>query len=288
MSRLRAQRHELFQRCRVEEIDLPISGARQGGAAVLDALPTGSQASGSGMEALLDAEDDVDVDFSRVPHSERCADGVGSPAYNRLDAQKRAREEAARDQLARMAPNLKAIERFEDVVDRLAQTDEVLDAARERAKAATDAFNDVRQRRSAKFLAAYKPIATNIDRIYKELTRGKATAALGTAYLALENTDEPYLAGVKFNAMPPNKVFRDMEQLSGGEKTVAALALLFAIHTYRPSPFFVLDEVDAALDAVNVSKVANYIRSRSRDCQFVVISLKDDFFKKVFYCVVLF
>lgn len=61
-------------------------------------------------------------------------------------------------------------------------------------------------------------------------------------------TQEPYLHGIKYHAMPPMKRFRDMDQLSGGEKTMAALALLFAIHSYHPSPFFVLDEVDAALD----------------------------------------
>jgi structural maintenance of chromosome 1 len=56
-------------------------------------------------------------------------------------------------------------------------------------------------------------------------------------------------------AMPPMKRFREMDQLSGGEKTVAALALLFAIHSYHPSPFFVMDEIDAALDLVNINKV---------------------------------
>ena len=75
---------------------------------------------------------------------------------------------------------------------------------------------------------------------------------------------EPFLHGIKYTAMPPTKRFRDMEQLSGGEKTVAALALLFAIHNFRPSPFFVLDEVDAALDNTNVGKVANYIRKKTR------------------------
>jgi len=54
----------------------------------------------------------------------------------------------------------------------------------------------------------------------------------GQAYLSLESTDEPFLAGIKYSAMPPTKRFRDMEQLSGGEKTVAALALLFAIHRW--------------------------------------------------------
>ena len=75
--------------------------------------------------------------------------------------------------------------------------------------------------------------------------------------------DEPYLAGVNYHTMPPTKRFRDMEHLSGGEKTMAALALLFAIHSYQPSPFFVLDEVDAALDNANVGKLVNYVRNHA-------------------------
>ena len=110
------------------------------------------------------------------------------------------------------------------------------------------------------------------------------------------------MAGIKYHAMPPMKRFRDMEQLSGGEKTVAALALLFAIHrwvdalvfwfrsrqclitfssSYQPAPFFVLDEVDAALDNTNVAKIANYIRSQASDkFQFIVISLKGSLYER--------
>lgn len=84
--------------------------------------------------------------------------------------------------------------------------------------------------------------------------------------------------------MPPGKKFREIDLLSGGEKTVAALALLFSLHSFRPSPFFVLDEVDAALDNVNVHKVCDYLRRRSTgsraDMQAIVISLKDSFFDK--------
>ena len=94
------------------------------------------------------------------------------------------------------------------------------------------------------------------------------------------------------------KRFRDMEQLSGGEKTIAALALLFAIHrydfpilclhcvlttgcSYQPLPFFVLDEVDAALDNTNVAKIANYIRVHSSETfQFIVISLKGSLYER--------
>lgn len=72
------------------------------------------------------------------------------------------------------------------------------------------------------------------------------------------------------------KRFRDMDQLSGGEKTMAALALLFAIHSYQPSPFFVLDEVDAALDNTNVGRIAAWIKRYSgAEVQFIVISLKN-------------
>jgi hypothetical protein len=100
------------------------------------------------------------------------------------------------------------------------------------------------------------------------------------SYLDIEDSDEPYLDGIKYHAMPPLKRFRDMEHLSGGEKTMAALALLFAVHSYQPSPFFVLDEVDAALDNTNVARIANYIRDHaSPGMQFIVISLKTGLFQ---------
>lgn len=100
-------------------------------------------------------------------------------------------------------------------------------------------------------------------------------------YLTVESSDEPYLEGIKYHAMPPAKRFRDMEHLSGGEKTMAALALLFAVHSYQPSPFFVLDEVDAALDNANVAKIATYIREHAQPgMQFIVISLKTSLFQE--------
>ncbi len=88
------------------------------------------------------------------------------------------------------------------------------------------------------------------------------------------------ISGIKYHAMPPLKRFRDMEHLSGGEKTMAAMALLFAIHSYQPSPFFVLDEIDAALDNANVDKIKKYIREHAGPgMQFIVISLKAGLFR---------
>lgn len=79
-------------------------------------------------------------------------------------------------------------------------------------------------------MEAFNHISTNIDKIYKQLTTSHTHPSGGTAYLTLDNDEEPFLHGIKYTAMPPTKRFRDMEQLSGGEKTVAALALLFSIH----------------------------------------------------------
>lgn len=82
-------------------------------------------------------------------------------------------------------------------------------------------------------MEAFEHISSHIDKIYKQLTKSHTHPLGGTAYLNLENEDEPFLHGIKYTAMPPTKRFRDMDQLSGGEKTVAALALLFAIHRYH-------------------------------------------------------
>lgn len=84
--------------------------------------------------------------------------------------------------------------------------------------------------RLTSFMDAFNHISGNIDKIYKQLTKSNTHPLGGTAYLNLENVDEPFLHGIKYSTMPPTKRFRDMELLSGGEKTVAALALLFSIH----------------------------------------------------------
>ena len=135
-------------------------------------------------------------------------------------------------------------------------TNNEFEQARKEAKITREKFNVVKRKRFELFMKAYTAIESKIDTIYKELTKSKTHPLGGTAYLTLENPEEPYLEGIRYHAMPPMKRFRDMEQLSGGEKTMAALSLLFAVHSYHPSPFFVMDEIDAALDFQNVAKVA--------------------------------
>jgi structural maintenance of chromosome 1 len=170
-------------------------------------------------------------------------------------------------------------ERYDGVVGKLQECEDELDEVRNNARDLGVRFDEVKKRRQKLYQECFQHISESLSVIYRDLTRSTKHPAGGTAYLTLDNTDEPYLAGTRFTAMPPMKRFRDMEQLSGGEKTMAALALLFSIHNFRQAPFFVLDEVDAALDNVNVKKICNYIQQRSRDFQCIVISLKDMFFE---------
>mmetsp|Transcript_13954 Transcript_13954/g.43933 ORF Transcript_13954/g.43933 Transcript_13954/m.43933 type:complete len:1315 (-) Transcript_13954:28-3972(-) len=230
-------------------------------------------------QLLVDADNALQVDLSSVPRAKIAKDGPGSAKYKKLEKEFVDRANGVLAQMGKMAPNMKAGVRLASASERLANTEATLGSNRQEAKEATRAFEQVKAERIAAFRRTYDAVASSIDAVYKDLTRNRAGVA-GTAYLSLENAEEPYLGGVAFHAMPPYKGFRDMDQLSGGERTVAALALLFAFHAANPSPFFVLDEVDAALDAQNVAKVANYLRARSPDLQFVVISLKADLFKK--------
>ena len=176
--------------------------------------------------------------------------------------------------------NQKASDAFDTMTEKVKETVDDFNTAKEESRKANEAFNKARKTRSHKFNTAFKQIDSALKITYTDMTKSSKHPLGGNAYLSLDDSDEPYRGGMKFNAMPPMKRFRDMEQLSGGEKTVAALSLLFAIHSYRPAPFFIMDEVDAALDNVNVLKVCNYIRQRSGDFQCIVISLKDMFYER--------
>ncbi|KAG7634420.1 P-loop containing nucleoside triphosphate hydrolase [Arabidopsis suecica] len=269
IEQLISQKQEITEKCELEHITLPV---------LSDAMEE-------------DDSDGPQFDFSELGRAylqER-----RPSAREKVEAEFRQKIESKTSEIERTAPNLRALDQYEAIQEKEKQVSQEFEAARKEEKQVADAFNTVKQKRYELFMEAFNHIASNIDKIYKQLTKSNTHPLGGTAYLNLENEDDPFLHGIKYTTMPPTKRFRDMEQLSGGEKTVAALALLFSIHSYRPSPFFILDEVDAALDNLNVAKVAKFIRSKScqaaRDnqdaedgngFQSIVISLKDSFYDK--------
>lgn len=267
---LRSRQKEIHEKCDLEQLKLPT---------VNDPMDTGS----SSQELVLDYSQLSETYLQDMRLSER----------DKLEADFNKKIGTLVAEIERTAPNLKALDQYEVLQTKEKEVTEKFEAARKEEREVADKYNAVKQRRYELFMEAFDHISRGIDKIYKQLTKSHTHPLGGTAYLNLENEDEPFLHGIKYTAMPPTKRFRDMEQLSGGEKTVAALALLFAIHSFRPSPFFILDEVDAALDNLNVAKVAGFIRSKScartgeeqdgdGGCGFqsIVISLKDSFYDK--------
>jgi chromosome segregation protein len=96
----------------------------------------------------------------------------------------------------------------------------------------------------------------------------------GTGELFLENPDDPFSGGMTIKAQPSEKTLQRLEAMSGGEKSLTALSLLFAIQQYRPAPFYAFDEIDMFLDGVNADKVARRIQKAAANAQFIVVSLR--------------
>lgn len=183
-------------------------------------------------------------------------------------------------ELDKMVVNTRAGEKLQNVTSRYQEAEKEFDERRKAVRQAKDRFQEIKGLRAQAYQEAFEHISNIIDTIYKELTKSESFPMGGSAYLSLDNEEEPYLGGINYHAMPPMKRFCDMELLSGGEKTIAALALIFAVNSYRPSPFFILDEIDAALDASNVESVTKWIqRTASKGLQFIVISLKSVLFE---------
>ncbi|XP_028305642.1 structural maintenance of chromosomes protein 1B [Gouania willdenowi] len=175
------------------------------------------------------------------------------------------------------APNLKALEKMREVKNKLQGVEEAFDASSAAARKCSQEFNKVKAQRFHLFSQCFEHVAVVIDQIYKRICRNSSAQAI----LSADNPEEPYLGGITYSCVAPGKRFMSMDNLSGGEKALAALAWIFAVHSFRPAPFFILDEVDAALDNTNIGKVTSFIREESiRNMQIIVISLKEEFFSK--------
>ena len=116
------------------------------------------------------------------------------------------------------------------------------------------------------FSSQFKLIADNFTEVFKELFGG------GEAYLKLMDEENILESGIEIIAKPPGKKLQNMTLLSGGERTLTAISLIFGILKLKPSPFCILDEIEAALDDANVVRFANYLDNLSKETQFIVIT----------------
>ncbi len=130
-------------------------------------------------------------------------------------------------------------------------------------------MNEIESNKKELFLKTLTVIDGQFRRIFGQLT------TKGESYLELENKEDPFAAGLRINVKITGSKFLDIRSLSGGEKTMTALAFLFAIQEHEPATFYILDEVDAALDKHNSEKLAKLIRSYCQKAQYIVISHND-------------
>ncbi|KAI0830883.1 RecF/RecN/SMC protein [Trametes gibbosa] len=159
--------------------------------------------------------------------------------------------------------------REEEFLRRAAEYDEIT-RARDTKK---EEYEALRKRRLDEFMAGFSAISLKLKEMYQMITLG------GNAELELVDSMDPFSEGILFSVMPPKKSWKNISNLSGGEKTLSSLALVFALHVYKPTPLYFMDEIDAALDFRNVSIVANYIKDRTKNAQFIIISLRNDMFE---------
>jgi len=273
---------QIVNTAKVENVRLPTVRRKKRGRGSTGRRKRKKGNDGSKLESGDEEEDEresVRYDFSRLKDRPEDAE-----EYQQHRNAYIARVNELEEELAKLAPNMKAIDQYDDIKKKADKVQKDYKAARMQRDEKKREYDRVVSNRTQLFMEAFKHVRNCISKMYSDMTRSEDFPNGGSATLTLESTTEPYNRGTNYHAMPPMKRFRDMEQLSGGEKSVASLALLFAIHSYKPAPFFILDEVDAALDTVNVGKVSKYIRRKcyneENPLQCIVISLKDQFYEK--------
>ncbi|MGN0788057.1 MAG: chromosome segregation protein SMC [Candidatus Onthoplasma sp.] len=162
--------------------------------------------------------------------------------------------------------NINAIEEYKTEGARYEEMNAQIVDLKKAEEDAVKIIKDLSSEMLTQFNTEFEKIQTNFTKVFKELFGG------GNARLELLPSDDPLTAGVEIIAQPPGKVLSNITLLSGGEKTMTAIAILFAILKLKPMPFCFLDEIEAALDDANIDRYANYLKHFSDETQFIVIT----------------
>merc|ERR1712123_281540 len=269
----RATRHTILKQCKMDSINIPM---RKGKLAEIEddnEDPSIEMSSSQPSHVIYEKEEKIKIDYKGLNASLQDLDEADDVRKVEKRFEKQISDLSATIHRIQ-APNMKAMQKLDEAREELAEANKDFDNVRRKAKQAKMNFERVKQERYDLFMKCFEHVSNTIDGIYKNLARNQSAQA----FLGPENPEEPYLEGINYNCVAPGKRFQPMSNLSGGEKTIAALALLFAIHSFQPAPFFVLDEIDAALDNTNIGKVASYIESQREKMNIVVISLKEEFY----------
>lgn len=217
------RRHDLFKQCKIDGVQIPFESGSLEDISFGDSTQSTSRASRP-IDDILEDEDELQVKFDELSAELRRLEGKS--AKETEDNLTKQLQELQYKMGQFQALNLKVDQKWDRIQDKVREQQDEFDELRKQAKAKKDAFEKVKRDRLQAFMQCFEKISGNIDKIYKSLTQSESAQAV----LGLENPEEPYLDGVTFHCVPPGKRFQSMSNLSGGERTLAALALLFAIH----------------------------------------------------------
>ncbi|MCD8336487.1 MAG: chromosome segregation protein SMC [Lachnospiraceae bacterium] len=162
--------------------------------------------------------------------------------------------------------NVNAIEDFRELSERHTFLSSQYDDLQKAEAALLKIIEELDTGMRTQFKEQFARIQTEFDRAFRQLFGG------GRGTLELVDDEDILSAGIRIIAQPPGKKLQNMMQLSGGEKSLTAIALLFAIQNLKPSPFCLLDEIEAALDESNVERYANYLHRLTKNTQFIIIT----------------
>ncbi len=214
----------------------------------------------SGLESFINYMwDEYEITFNN-------AAALRDPEMTDLSAMKKAISEL-KEQIKKLGNvNVNAIEDYKNLMERYTfmknQHDDLIEAEATLEGIIQELDSAMRKQFTEKFAE----ISREFDKVFKELFGG------GKGTLELMEDEDILEAGIRIIAQPPGKKLQNMMQLSGGEKALSAISLLFAIQNLKPSPFCLLDEIEAALDDSNVGRFAKYLHKLTRSTQFIVIT----------------
>ena len=161
--------------------------------------------------------------------------------------------------------NMRAIAAYDEVQTRQQELKTQIETLSKERKEILDRMSGYEQSKKEAFMKTYNNINENFKQVFHQLSEGEGE-------LKLENPDDPLSGGMTIEAQPRDKKLQRLESMSGGEKSLTALAFVFAIQRYMPSPFYAFDEVDASLDTMNVERIAQMVQNQSKNTQFIVVS----------------
>jgi chromosome segregation protein len=162
--------------------------------------------------------------------------------------------------------DLDAVEKYKEDKERYDYMSKQISDLEKSKKDVCEVISSLENQMKTAFVDSFNKINENFGRVFVELFGG------GSAELSLSDPENVLESGIEIKAAPPGKIIKNLMQLSGGEQAFIGVALFFAIIQVNPTPFCILDEIEAALDEVNVERLAQYIKRYSHGTQFIMIT----------------